>query len=438
MPLTPHQTTLIKATVPILKAHGNEITTRFYESLISEVPSLKNIFNLTNQKNGHQPMALASSLYAYASYIDDLGVLSPAVEKICQKHAALFVRPEQYDVVGTYLLRAMGEVLGEGLTDEVKEAWAVAYQQLASIMINREAELTTQSPDNWSDWRDFRIVRKVPESSNITSFYLEPVDGGHLPSFKPGQYISVRVDVPELGCMQTRQYSLSDAPGKPYYRISVKREDGVLRSSASKTENMPGVISNILHLSKSQGDIIQLSNPAGDFFYDGATDKGPVVCISAGVGVTPMMSILESPVASPDSSSASTNGATGNAKKITFIHATHDSETQPFTSFLSSISARNPDSIRTIIFNPRPSSSPLSSSQPAAATAAGGLQIHTTRLALSVLNAARDLFLDDKEAVYFVCGPASFMSDVRAWLEGKGVESTRVRSETFGTGALLG
>jgi nitric oxide dioxygenase len=75
-------------------------------------------------------------LYAYASYIDDLGVLSPAVERICHKHASMYVQPEHYDVVGTYLLRAMGDVLGEALTPEILEAWGQAYWQLANIVSN--------------------------------------------------------------------------------------------------------------------------------------------------------------------------------------------------------------------------------------------------------------------------------------------------------------
>lgn len=134
MSLTKDQVSIIKATVPILKEHGNTITSTFYSTLIRENPSLNNVFNQTNQANNHQAAALAGSLYAYASYIDDMGVLSPAVEKICQKHASLYIRPEQYDLVGTYLLRAMGEVLGDALTPDILEAWKTAYYQLANIV----------------------------------------------------------------------------------------------------------------------------------------------------------------------------------------------------------------------------------------------------------------------------------------------------------------
>ena len=92
MSLTIEQVQIIKSTVPILQEHGNEITSRFYENMLADVPELNDIFNHTNQANGHQASALAGSLYAYAANINDLGVLSPAIERICQKVGSLHLR----------------------------------------------------------------------------------------------------------------------------------------------------------------------------------------------------------------------------------------------------------------------------------------------------------------------------------------------------------
>lgn len=91
MPLSLEQIHIVRDTVPILKEHGCAITTHFYADLLTTHPDLNNIFNHTNQINGQQPKALADSLFAYASHIDDLGVLSPAIERISQKHASLYV-----------------------------------------------------------------------------------------------------------------------------------------------------------------------------------------------------------------------------------------------------------------------------------------------------------------------------------------------------------
>lgn len=92
MSLSPEQVELIKLTVPSLQEQGKEITTRFYENMLAAVPELNDVFNHTSQINGHQAAALAGSLYAYAAHIDDLGVLSPAVERICQKVTVVRMR----------------------------------------------------------------------------------------------------------------------------------------------------------------------------------------------------------------------------------------------------------------------------------------------------------------------------------------------------------
>ena len=100
MPLSLEQIKIIRDTIPILKEHGYAITTHFYMDMLAAHKELNNIFNHTNQINGHQAQALADSLYAYASHIDDLGVLGPAVERISQKHASLYVREDGGEVDG--------------------------------------------------------------------------------------------------------------------------------------------------------------------------------------------------------------------------------------------------------------------------------------------------------------------------------------------------
>src|SRR5690606_32282165 len=114
-------------------------------------------------------------------------------------------------------------------TDEIIAAWGEAYQNLADTLAGMEDQLRERSgqrPGGWVGWRRFVVRDKRPESDVITSFILEPLDGGSVMDFEPGQYISIAVQVPALGLQQIRQYSLSDAPNGKTYRISVKREDG--------------------------------------------------------------------------------------------------------------------------------------------------------------------------------------------------------------------
>ncbi|KAL2818681.1 globin-like protein [Aspergillus granulosus] len=409
MSLSSEQVQLIKATVPVLQEHGVTITKIFYENMLNAHPELKVVFNVSNKVHGHQPMALAGALFAYASYIDNLGVLSPAVARICHKHASLYIQPEQYTIVGKYLLEAMSQVLGDALTPPLLEAWGAAYWQLAKLMIGVEADLY-KSAEDWTSFRDFRIARKEPESDVITSFYLEPVDGKPLPSFLPGQYISIQVEVPQLNHAQCRQYSLSDQPKPTYYRISVRKDPGLNTSDPSAPAH-PGYVSNLLHDDVAVGDIVKLSHPYGDFRLENADAPSPLVLISAGVGLTPL--------------TAMANSLTNNPRPIHFIHGAHSSASRAFKSAISSLSESIPN-LRTTNFLTVPSES---EEQGVDYDFAGHVD-------LTKLDESKDLFLDTKVAEYYVCGPTSFMLDTKKALVGKGVDEARVHMELFGTGGV--
>lgn len=397
---------LIKATVPVLVEHGNTITTVFYKNMLAAHPELNDVFNVPNQLNGHQPRALAGALYAYAANIDNLGALSPAVELICNKHASLYIKPDDYKIVGKYLLEAMAEVLGEALTPEIKDAWAAAYWQLADLMIGRENQIYEQS-EGWTEWRDFTISDKVKESDEITSFYLAPVDGKPLPAFRPGQYISVQVYVPELKHTQPRQYSLSDRASSKYYRISVKKERG-LDATGSSAAAHPGYVSNLLHDNFNKGDAVKVSHPCGDFFLSDDQPLSPVVLISAGVGLTPLTSIL--------------NTLTPSERKVHFIHGARSSGARAFKEHVSTLASQSPK-IRATFFN----------SHPFQGETEGVDYYYAGRVDLSKLDSA-DLFLDDAQTEYYICGPEKFMTDMDSSLKDRGVSAARIKMELFGTG----
>ena len=415
MALTIEQVQIVRSTVPILEAHGTEITTHFYKTLLAEKPELNNVFSTVNQVNGSQPRALAGALYAYASHLDDLGALSPTLEKICQKHVSLYVQPDHYKVVGEYLLRAMGDVLGPALTKDILNAWEAAYWQLANLMIAKEDRIMNEEMGSWTDWRDFRIARKIKESAEITSFYLQPVDGKQLPSYKPGQYLSIRTVVPKLNYLQPRQYSLSDKPSPDYYRISVKREAG-LPANEPEAVAHPGFISNVLHDAKNEGDILAVSHPAGEFFHDPETEKDvPVVLLAAGVGLTPMVSILNTLI------------DRGSTQPICFIHGARNTSVQAFGKNVRDVAEKH-ENVTTVFFigNPEPQKD-----------VEGVHYHHTGRVRLNVLDRTRDLQLEKENTKYFVCGPEGFMSAMEKQLLGFGVPPERIHMEVFGTGDVI-
>ena len=161
--LTPAQTALIKATVPLLESGGEALTRHFYELMLGEYPEVRVLFNQAHQASGGQQRALANAVLMYARHIDKLEALGPLVGQIVNKHVSLQILPEHYPIVGSCLLRAIREVLGaEIATDAVIEAWGVAYGQLADILIGAEETAyaaNASAEGGWRGAREFRLSR---------------------------------------------------------------------------------------------------------------------------------------------------------------------------------------------------------------------------------------------------------------------------------------
>ncbi|KEF61487.1 nitric oxide dioxygenase [Exophiala aquamarina CBS 119918] len=405
MGLTPEQEAIVKSTAPVLAQHGTAITTHFYKRMLSHHPELRNIFNAAHQGTGTQPAALAHAVWAYAENIDNLGALTTAVSRIGHKHASLGITPDQYPIVGENLLASLKEVLGDAITEPIVDAWGAAYQQLADIFINFERDLyqkAKQTPGGWNGWRKFRVAKKVPESDEIVSFYLEPLDQGKLPPFISGQYISVRVWVPELGVYQPRQYSLSDAPDEKHFRISVKKE------AAQGADKPAGRISNVLHQDTPEGAEIDVSNPYGDFTLDVETNA-PAVLISGGVGLTPMISMLGTLVESAKS------------RQVVFVHAVRNGKVHAMKKYLSLIMQENPQVSKAIFY------------EEVGGTDEKGLDYdHEGRIDLHSIK--DQVLLPNAE--YYLCGPIPFMQEQQKNLEALGVPKEKIHSEVFGSGII--
>lgn len=133
----------VKATIPLLVETGPKLTAHFYDRMFTHNPELKEIFNMSNQRNGDQREALFNAIAAYASNIENLPALLPAVEKIAQKHTSFQIKPEQYNIVGEHLLATLDEMFSPG--QEVLDAWGKAYGVLANVFINREAEIYNEN-----------------------------------------------------------------------------------------------------------------------------------------------------------------------------------------------------------------------------------------------------------------------------------------------------
>ncbi|MGE0773840.1 MAG: NO-inducible flavohemoprotein [Sphingomonadaceae bacterium] len=385
--------TLVKATVPALEAHGLDIVREMYSRMFRNA-EIRDLFNQSHHgDSGSQPRALTAAILAYASNIDNLGALAPAVERIAQKHVGLQILPEHYPHVGDALLGAIKAVLGEAATEEILAAWGEAYWFLAHILIAREDRIYHEldaAEGGWTGWRDFRIEEVTRESSVITSFILSPVDGGGVIRHRPGQYLTFWFEIPGHPPVK-RNYSISNAPNGRFYRISVKREPH-------------GLASGWLHDQANPGAVLKVAPPAGEFFLTDHPER-PVVLLSGGVGLTPMVAMLE------------TIAERHRDLPVHYIHGTHDRDTHAMR-----------DHVRTLI-QACPNGTVHDFHQtPLAGEVEGRDYDHAGLITDEWLIASTPT----GQADYYLCGPRPFLRAAVSALSLAGVPSDRIHYEFFG------
>ncbi|MEH0834254.1 NO-inducible flavohemoprotein [Pectobacterium cacticida] len=383
---------IVKSTIPLLAETGPKLTAHFYDRMFTHNPELKDIFNMSNQRNGDQREALFDAICAYATNIENLPALLPAVERIAQKHASFNIQADQYQIVGRHLLATLDEMFSPG--QEVLDAWGKAYGVLANVFTQRESDIyrsTEAKEGGWRGVRPFRIVSKQPQSTVITSFTLEPIDGQPIADFQPGQYLAVYIRHDGFANQEIRQYSLTHAPNGKSYRIAVKREN-------------LGTVSGYLHDIAREGDVIYLAAPHGDFFLDISTDT-PVALISGGVGQTPMLSMLHA-LKQQD-----------HQAQVMWLHAAENGATHAFADEIKQTGLSLPQFQQHIWYR-----EPLQADRP------GEDYQHRGLMQLDALKTA----LTTPGMHYYLCGPVVFMQFVAQQLLAMGVSTEQLHYECFG------
>lgn len=294
---SPETLAIVKATVPVLEEHGTAITTVFYKNMFKAHPELLDIFNETNQKLGRQQTALAMTVLAAAKHLDKLATLLPQVTQISHKHRALQILPEHYPIVGQHLIGAIKEVLGEAATDEIIIAWTEAYDEIASVFIQIEHGMYEEAM--WQGFAPFTVTEKLAAAEDIAAFTVVPIDdhsehGQNIDvsqlNLMAGQYITVKTDPEDSDHNALRHYSLYSASNDKGIQFAVRRDN---------RNEYHGLVSNYLHDHVEVGDTLLLSAPAGDFGLNQdlvSQNEIPLVLMSAGVGVTPVLAMLEAQV----------------------------------------------------------------------------------------------------------------------------------------------
>ncbi len=267
-------------------------------------------------------------------------------------------------------------------------------RRLVAFDIEEIVELSSAVGLRWTadaeSVRSLRLIEKITESDDVTSFVFEARDNGLLPRFEPGQHLPVELAIPGTSEPARRTYSLSSSPGDARYRISVKREP-------------KGLVSAYLHDHVEPGAIVECRRPAGDFMM--TCNLCPLVLVSAGVGVTPMASILHAV--------ASENGN----RPVWFVHGARDGRHHPLAGEIRDIAATRPNVKLHVAY-----------SRPGAEDEAGTHFDSEGRVDGALLAS----LVQNVDAHYFLCGPTRFMADIQADLERRNVPSDQIHYETFG------
>lgn len=276
--------------------------------------------------------------------------------------------------------------------------WRASFDALLAAgdtPVGNAGLVATGAAPAWPGFRPLQVVQRVAESDDVVSLRLGAPDGGALPVPAPGQYLTLRLDQPDGGPALTRSYSLSGSPGAAGYRISVRREPG-------------GLGSGRVHDGLPVGATVQAAAPRGSFTL--AAGERPVLLISAGIGVTPVLAMLH---ALADA---------GSTRQVWWLHGTRNRSGHYFAAEVAALLDRLPGSRARICY-----------SAPGPDDRIGHDYHRSGRLTGAWL---ADLDLPPESEAY-VCGPAGFMSDLQRALPGCGLEPARVHAEAFGPASGL-
>lgn len=389
--LEAHHADVVRATLPVIAQHIDDITSLFYKKMFAARPDLlADLFNRGNQAQGAQQRALAASIATFAAHLVDPALPHPRelLARIGHKHASLGIVAEQYPVVHEHLFAAIIDVLGaETVTAEIAAAWDRVYWLMADTLIGFERQLYSAAGVAPGDvFHETVVTERIDDPSGVVVFVVESADPARpLPDFLPGQYVSVGAALPD-GARQLRQYSLVNAPHAGRLAFAVRPVTATAAQPA-------GEVSTWLATRVAVGDRLEITLPFGDLTVD-TTAATPLVLISAGIGITPMIGILEYVA------------ATTPRRQVLVAHADRSADTHPLRAVQRELVDALPNAELEIWYE-----------QPAGDSRSGTLCVSELEL--------------PPEADIYLCGGAGFLQAVRAQLTAAGVAHARVHFELF-------
>lgn len=284
-----------------------------------------------------------------------------------------------------------------------REAELLLFRERARVELEATRIERARRELAWEGLRKFYIERKVQEAESICSFYLKPYDREAIPPFLPGQYLTFQLRIPGESKPVTRCYSLSDSPlQRDYYRVTIKR----LGPPADEPGAPAGLASTFFH-SLKEGDLVDVRAPAGHFYLDAPSDR-PVVLIAGGVGITPLLSMLN------------TICGSGARRETWLVYGVRSGRDHVMRDYLRDL-AREFENVRVVICY----------SQPEGATD----EKHFDESVSPSVELLKRL-LPSNNYQFYICGPPPMMGalvrDLRAW----DVPEPDIRYEAFGSATV--
>jgi ferredoxin-NADP reductase len=290
--------------------------------------------------------------------------------------------------------RVLGERRQSALALQVLET------QLGMLRDQREKRAGSAPP--WNGFRKFLVSNKVCECPDICSFYLTPHDKKPLAEFLPGQYLTFRLQIPGIAAPVVRCYSISDAPRRDTYRVTIKRV------GPRAGDGPPGLVSAYFHDHVEAGDILDVRAPSGQFYLDSAGGK-PVVLIGSGIGVTPVLAMLNTLISQ------------GAGQEIWFFHGVRNCSDHIMKDHLQAIARDNPNVHLNICCSQQDSSYEL-----------GRDYHHAGRITPELLKKV----LPSSNFDFYLCGPGQMMQEITEGLKEWGVPDNQIHYETFGPSSV--
>lgn len=304
---------------------------------------------------------------------------------------------------GAYVaMLVVGRARAAGIMQRSAEVETALLRANVDLVMDKRRFEAKRSELVWNGFRKFEIVRKQQEGGGICSFYLQPHDKKPLPPFLPGQYLTFQLHIPGQRKPAIRCYSLSDSPNHPdYYRVSIKK----VLPPRDKPDVPPGLSSSFFHDQLDEGDILDVKAPGGHFFLD-LTKPSPVVLIGGGVGLTPVLSMLNAICES------------GSKRETWFLYGCRHGDDLVMRAHFDRI-RREHDNVRIFIF--------YSDAREGIDEAGRDYDVGS-RISVDWMKAN----LPSSNYEYYLCGPPPFMKSLVSGLEGWGVPEKDINFEAFG------